>query len=111
MGRPFLRVYDNPPPCMELRLKATIRCADLSNTSERNAGAKGPGRAAGGDSVGQKPPHKHAHPPPPHTHPGSLSDSLPGIIIIMPRGRGDPASRSTSNPIIIFLFEMLQERS
>lgn len=66
MGRPFLGVCDNPPPCMELRLKATIRCADLSNTSERNAGAKGPGRAAGGDSVGQKPPHKHAHPP--HTH-------------------------------------------
>lgn len=67
MGRPFLGVCDNPPRCVELRLKATISCADLSNASERNAGAKGLGRAAGGDSVGQKPPHKHAPPPQKHS--------------------------------------------
>lgn len=50
---------------MECGLKVTISCADLSsNTSERIESVKGPARAAGGNSVGQKPLHKRAHHPP-----------------------------------------------
>lgn len=74
-------------PFMECRLKVTISGADLSsNTNERIESVKVPARTLVKTQLDRSLPTNV------RTTPQEHSDSLPGIIIIMPRGKGDPAS-------------------